>query len=237
MRVQIDTSGPVIIQHKSDTGFDNLEVGRAVLLMNNVRYRAKFPGTDGNGMTVSIRVVATLALISAKVTSTGIEALVPTGTTNNALVAAINALPGTLIVAHAVSNAAVITNSGVLASGLDPTVVNNLYYRYVAATGIKGGLFFNYLNRNQYVTQIEGAFTLSGNTAVTVQIVSLNEGFEPITEELGIFYSATLTTSAPSFVITDLRLQLAPLRAIWVVCAAPGNVRVQFQQAAVQTLV
>jgi hypothetical protein len=85
--------------------------------------------------------------------------------------------------------------------------------------------------------QIEGLFVLKDPTPVEVHIVTLSDGFEPIPDEYGIMYCTTLTVAEPSFVITDARLQVLPFRAVRVQCAAPGTVRVQYQQAAVQPMV
>jgi hypothetical protein len=237
-QVQLDTSAPVLFQHRSDTGFNSVEIGRASLLLNGVRYRAKYLGTDGNALVVNVRVNPMLQTIAGGADRTGITVGVPTGTTNLGLASAVNRFAGSLIVAYAVTPSVVaLSGSGQLAGGLDPSTVGSNRYCFDAPTGTQGGLLYHFLNRNQYITQVEGSFTIASPTPVQVQVVSLSEGFEPIPDEYGQLYCTTLTVAEPSFVITDARLQLLPYRALRVICAAPGTVRAQFQQAAVQTMV
>lgn len=233
-----ETSAPIQVQHFSDTGFGSAEVGRAQVDLGGLRFRAKHPGTDANNVEVQLaRSLRPGEAVKVFQDRWLLAVFYAPGATCAEVAANVNAARGALAVASALTPAAAAPSSvsADLAGGLDPVVVRGVHHKYAAPLGGEGGRFYFGQGRNQYVTQVEGTFALAAPREVRVEVLNLDEGLEPIPGEASTVYCTTVDPAEATFVVTDVRLQLLPGRAVRVACAAPGTVRVQVQQAAVQT--
>lgn len=235
MRTTIDPSIAVTLQHTiGGTGtFTGEEVGRPSRVIGTstarVTIKAKSFGTSDNafhtqfvddgGVVQATRVVwvdRTHMRVHLRRNGAGILA------TAQEVADAINAdgnlcadAGGTAVVAAAADAA--------LTGGVDPTNVH-MHYRIKPADNVDGGLFFIDATDSLDVLQIAGKFVLSGDEALKVEIVSLNDGLAPVEAEAFTIHTSTRTTASPSFVLSEQRT-LGPHQAIRVTIDAPGVVQ------------
>lgn len=237
MGFEIDTSATTMVQQASTALFDGLtEVGRAALSHGigaaRVTVRAKKLGAPGNDLSLAI-VDAGRPVSRTLVREVGnTVAVVPRRdasailATSDEVAAAINAARLKVVAHGAGSGVVTPLAESALAGGIDPHVIAGCQYKFEQYAGLEAGLFYFDQQYAQNVTQIEGTFSITSETTLTVQLVNLSEGLEPLPAEAASIYRATLSPSVSSFVITDARILLLPYRAVRVLCAAPGNVRV-----------
>jgi hypothetical protein len=233
MRVDFDTSTSLVIQ-QTVTGsatFDGSSAGRAFLTLGSgtsaVTFRARKLGTDFNGYKVAMiappqdnpservsfdandnRLDIVLRKVSGSVTSTAAQ-----------VAAAVQAAGCIVTAAYGSTGAGtIVPATGVLASGIDPTVVRNTQYKF-APTGNGGGFNF-YQSGNVLLRQFEAKLTAS--TAWTLSIINLDEGLSEIAGETVQIAGATDT----DVFLTNINVVVSPLRALKFVTATQGVARV-----------
>jgi hypothetical protein len=129
-----------------------------------------------------------------------------------------------------------VPSTGSLAGGLDPSIIVGCRYEYSAPPSGLAGLFYFDQYECQVGLQIEGTFTPAGSpTPFFVEAISLSRGLEPDASTAGIIFSQSITSSIPSFMVTDVKVHLLPCRALRVRCALPGKVRVQVEKRSLFT--
>ena len=233
MRVDFDTSTSLVIQHTvaGSATFNGASVGRAFLTLGSgnsaVTFRARKIGTDFNGYKVCMieppqdnpservafdpndnRLDVILRKVSGTVSSTSAQ-----------VAAAVQAAGYIVTAAYGGTGAGtVVPAAGVLASGIDPTVVRGTQYKF--ATAGNGGGFSFYQVGNVLLRQFEAKLTSS--TAWTLSIVNLDEGLIEIAGETVQIAGATGT----DVFLSNMNVVLAPLRALKFVSAIQGVARV-----------
>lgn len=240
MGTHIDPSVTTFLQ-QTITGsgrFTGVEVGRAVRTMGTaaaaVTVKAAELGADGNNLHVQLVdpggvvtrtqarwVDATHLKVYLRRNASAILA------TAQEVADAINGLadPARVVAFAGGADPVLVAADNVLAGGLDPTHVH-AEHRLTPPADTNGGLFvFGNIDTID-VIQILGHFPgIEDPTALAIQVVSLDPGYEPIEAEAFTFFTATLTSTSTD-VFCDKHPVLGPRQAIRVIIPFTGVVQV-----------
>lgn len=229
MRVAYEPSASNTVLQKATTSFTGIYPDRATIdLGTDVRLIAARAGTDMNGYVVTTDVDGRVHVYNAagEQVSYGI---VP-GATWEAFVTYINrhAVLAPLMRASLLVAGAMSANSVTFVGGVDPTIDAGKSRFRVENTD--GGLFYFDQDRALILEQVEGKFPGGVGVTATVELINLDEGLQPLTDESSTLFSVALPASEDIFV-GDIKVMLQKLQAVRVTCAFAGKVWLTFRQA------
>jgi len=241
MRVRYDLASISVLQQTiSGTGvFNGAEVGRASRAFGAgaaaLTFRARFLGVDGNALKV--------ALVNSGGTRNKTTVKLEGDTHKVLLRATVGVIDATADeVADAVNTSdlpfwchpggtdpVVAAAVQTFAGGLDPAARYESQYRLSAATNANGGLFFFDHEEPVLVREVSGNLSLGGDTPVSIEVVPLTAGLEPISNEAVVVHAETVAALQPTFCFSE-QFVLPRGMALRVNCNDQGRVRVLFHR-------
>lgn len=229
MRVTYIPGASLTVLQSTAGTFDGTYCERAVATLGGIKLTAAAPGVDLNGLVVRSYASGQAELFSGENRLSRLD----TGgvLTLAALAARINATREfrAYVRASVVTPGAMVSTSVALAGGLDATIESEgARYRFAAAGN--AGLFYFDQDRALILESIEGNFPAGVGAALKVELVNLDDGLSPITNESSTLYASVVPATA-DFSMTDVGTVLQKFRALRVTCPAAGKVWVTFRQA------
>lgn len=230
MKVTYEPSATLTVLQKADA-FAGSYVGRAEITLGGLALTAAQEGADFNGYELSTNADGRVWL-KDPTGALAHYAVVPV-LTLDALAAVINTTAkfSAILRASVVTPGAMVILAATLADGLDAVLEAGGSRVRLEVTGANGGLFYFNQSHSLVVTQIEGNFPTAAGENVQVEVVNLDAGLQPISDESATVYLATLPATN-DFCISDVKLALNKLRALRVTCTVAGKVWISFRQEA-----
>jgi len=226
---RIDTTRSVIVLQEADA-FDGTQVGRASVTIGGLAVTGFQIGDEINGYRLVTNTAGNAVLYDAdgKMVAT-IQAAQPTW---ESLAAAINKISSANVMGRWV-RASVTTPGSITAedetfAGGVAAVIDGGGSRYRFVSTGNGGLFYFDQDTPCVITQIEGVFADGSGDDVTLKLVNLDDGFQPISGESFTFFAGVLGDANDFSVINDV--QLNKYRALLVQCGHAGKVQVNIRQ-------